>query len=274
VAEVAISKTYLRGLADVFKAVGGSGQHSERQISNMLSSFIPYTSLVGAIERQVDPTMRETQNPWEAIEAKLAGVSDKLPPAMNLWGDDRSSSSDLGMDFNWDPDVQRKITMADDLLNPLKNKKIQANAVDTEIMRLSPLATADNVDGSPPTRIPKRATFDGVQVNFKQHPKVYVEYVKLAGNELKDPAFDKGCKEFLEDVITGGSPVSSVYRDVMQDPARIKFINSTVMNYRKMAQAALMDEDQYPEPEFGEFRAMVRQIKQAKAASQLPQGAE
>jgi hypothetical protein len=269
VAQVAISKTYLRGISETFKAITGTRHEVESYLSNFTSSFLPYTSLAGTIERASDPVLREATSPWEAIQAKLKGMSDQLPPKMDLWGRERSGASGVGMDYDVSPEAQERITATYDAFTPFKTARIVPEAIDTEIMRLAPLAQMSNIDGSAPQRIQKNTTFQGVQVSFKKYRDAYVDYVKLSGNELKDPAFGLGCKDYLNSVVTGNSPLSTVYRDVMPDPTKIKFINTTIARYRKLAQQVIMED-----PKHAEFADEVRQIQEARRAALMPQGVQ
>jgi hypothetical protein len=265
VSQVAISKTYLKGMSDTFHAVTGNQREIEGYLNNFASSFIPYTSLAGTIERASDPILRETNSPWEAVQAKLKGLSDQLPPKMDLWGRPRTSASGVGMDYDVSPEAQKRITQTYDALSPMKATRIDPEPIDTEIMRLAPLAGKDNVEGSAPQRIAKNTTFDGVQVSFKKWRDVYVEYVKLAGNDLKDPAFGLGCKDYLNAMVTGKHPQSVMYEKYMSDETKIKFINSTVNRYRKMAQHQILED-----PKYIEFADNVRAIQETKRAALMP----
>lgn len=250
VAQVAVNKTYLRGLSEVFSVMADPSRNSERYISNLVSSFVPFTALAGATERAVDPTVRETANPWEAVTAKLAGLSSKLPPRRNLWGEEIRSESGLGKAY--------------DFVSPAQAREIKPEPIDTEIMRLSPIAGADNVQGAAPTRIGKRTSFQGVQINFKEFPEVYDEYVRLSGYALQHPAFGKGAKDFLNDVVTGQSPISKVYQ-IRSDETKLIFINQVIAQYRQLAQQEIMND-----PKYADFQAHVRATQALMNAARLP----
>lgn len=250
VSQVAVNKTYLRGLSEFINVMSDPQRYGEGYIKNFAASFIPGTALAGAIERAVDPVVRETTTPWEAINAKLAGLSDKLPPRLTLWGEEIRAESGLGKAY--------------DFFSPVQVREIKPEPIDTEITRLAPLAAMDNVEGSAPTRIGKRTTFGGVQVNFKEWPKVYEEYVRLSGNELKPPGFGMGAKDLLNAVVEGKSPLSAVY-NIRSDEMKIVFIKQVISQYRKLAQQAIMDD-----PEHKDFAEYVRKLKGAKMETMLP----
>jgi hypothetical protein len=250
VSQVAINKTYLKGVSELVQVMSDPTRYSEKYIDNMVASFVPYTALSAGIKRAVDPVQREVVTPWDAIQARVAGLSDKLPPRRTLWGDEIRDESGLGKPY--------------DFFSPVQARAVKPEPIDTEIMRLAPTAAEDNVSGAPPTRIGKRTEFAGVNVNFKQWPEVYDEYVKLAGNEAKDPAFQKGAKDFLNDVVTGKSPLSKVY-EMRQDEMKLQFIKQAVTRYRKLAQQQILND-----PKFADFADQVHYLQQAKQETRMP----
>jgi hypothetical protein len=251
VSQVAVNKTYLRGLSEFISVMSDPTRYGERYVNNLVSSFLPYTSLAGAVERAVDPVAREATTPWQAIQAKLAGLSETLPPRRTLWGDEvRADNSELGKAY--------------DFFSPVQASKIKHEPIDTEIMRLSPLAAQDNVESSAPTRIAKRTNFGGVQVNFKEWPQVYDEYVRLAGNELKHPAWQLGAKDFLNEVVQGRHAMSKVY-ETRQDEMKILFIKQAIHQYRTLAQQQILQD-----PRFADFAQHVEQLRAHKLETRLP----
>lgn len=253
VAQVAINKQYLRGLSDVFEVMGDPGRYSEGYINNLLASFLPFNALAGNIARTADPIQREASNPWEALQAKMIGLSDKLPPRLTLWGEEISTESGLGKTY--------------DFFSPVRARGVKPEAIDTEIMRLAPLAAADNVSGSAPRRIGKRTSFMGVQINFKEWKDAYVDYVKLAGNDFKAPAWNMGAKDMLNAVVKNKHPLSVVYNG-SSDERKVLFINTIVSQYRAQAQQVVM-----ADPKHAAFAEYVNQTKAERREALLPPAA-
>lgn len=98
-------------------------------------------------------------------------------------------------------------------------------------------------------RIEKKGIFDGGEVNFRSFPAVYDDYVRLAGNELKHPAWGLGAKDYLDAVVSGKHSMSSVYNIYSDGPdgGKAAFIRNAVSEYRKLAQQEIMSGDKYPE---------------------------
>lgn len=253
VSQVAINKTYLRGVSDFVEVMSDPKRYGERYVNNLIASFLPMTSLMGAFERAADPVLRESGSPWQAIQAKLTGLSFTLPARRNLWGEEIRGESGLGKAY--------------DFFSPVQSREVKPTAIDTEIMRLAPVAGRDNVDGAAPARIGKRTSFDGVRINFKDWPQVYDAYVRLAGNELKHPAWRMGAKDYLNSVVAGGHTMSRVY-DIRSDEMKLVFIKQAISDFRELAQNAIMDDRQFPE--FADFRAHVRRLQQDQQRARLP----
>ena len=240
VSQVAINKTYMEGVSNVVEVMSDPKRYGESYINNLVASFTPFTALSSAVETAVDPAQREANSPWEAVQAKIAGLSEKLPPRRDLWGEPIKSESGLGKVY--------------DFASPVAVRQQDIEPVDREIVRL----------GGGPQRIKKRGTFDGVPVSFKQYPEVFDEYVRLSGNGLKDPAWNMGAKDYLNAVISGKHPMSAVW-DILPDEKRREFIEGTVRDYRGLAQRQIM-----ADPKFTEFAAMVNHMRGAKQQSKMP----
>ena len=114
------------------------------------------TSAFGALKRFIDPVTREVNSPWDAIQAKIVGLSDNLPPARDLWGAELKPHEVFGRVY--------------DAVSPIAVKGRLASPIDAEIERL----------GTSVRRVMKRSSFDGAQVNFRNYPDVYDEYVRLS----------------------------------------------------------------------------------------------
>lgn len=243
VAQVSISKTYLSGMSEFFNAMSDPTRYGPNWVNRFMGSFVP--SGVAATKRLVDPVTREAWDPYQAIASRIPGLSEKLTPKRDLWGEKVQPHSGLGPVY--------------DTFSPVYASEVRDSPVDREIVRL----------GADIRRIPKKATFDGVDVNFHDWPKVYDEYVRLAGNELKHPAWGLGAKDFLDAVVTGKHPMSEVYK--MQsdgkDGGKSEFIRDTVRSYRNFAAQKIMDD-----PRFVDFHKFIAERKVQKQQRSMPEG--
>lgn len=254
--QVTINKTYMRGISELTTMLADPDRRGASYVTNLISSFTPLYSLTGATEKLVDPIVRDANSPIQAIQARIMFLSDNLPASTTLWGKEISASSGLGKAY--------------DAFSPFASSKIEPTAIDTEIMRLSHKTISDNIeDAGGPQKIAKRNVFDGVRVNMKQWPDVYSEYVKLSGNELKDPAWGLGAEDYLNAVVSGNHPMSAVYKSFDKfkgaDAMKMRFIKETISSYRKQAQRAIM-----ADPKFTEFARYVSMLKNDKQERSMP----
>lgn len=240
VGQVAINKTYLEGVSNAVQVMSDPKRYGESYVNNLFASFTPFTSLSSAVKNIGDPIQREANSPWEAVEARVLGLSKDLPPRRDLWGEPIKNESGMGKVY--------------DFMSPVAVKTENIDPIDREIVRL----------GGGPQRIKKRSVFDGVSISMKQHPDVYDEYVRLAGNGLKHPAWNMGAKDYLNAVVSGKHEMSAVW-DMMPDEQRRGFIESTIKDYRKLAQQQILND-----PKFKKFRESVDYVKAAQQESKMP----
>lgn len=227
------NKTYLSGLADVFEALSDPQRYGEATVQRLAGSLVP--AGVAAANRQADPYVHEVYSMLDAIAARTPGLSGKLPVRRNLWGEPLTYESGLGK--------------AVDFMSPVYSKPGDAEPIDTEILRL----------GANVTMPGKRTSFNGVTVDLSQHPGSYSRYVELAGNAWKHPAWGVGAKDLLNQVVSGGHPLSQVYtiRSDGSEGGKDVFIRDIIRQYREGARRQLLEE-------FPEIRAEVegKQTKQ------------
>lgn len=226
VASTTVNKTYLRGLADLMWTIEDPQRKAFGYVGSMMGSFVP--AGVGLMKSIDDPVLRENFKAWDYVRGRVAGWSEGMLPARDLWGKPRQPDSGLGTAY--------------DALAPTRASRIKVSPVDAEMTRLNM-----GIE-----RIDKKTTVEGVPVNFRDWPDVYDRYVALAGNELKHPAWNLGAKDFLDAVVTGQHTMSELYARLGEGPegGKADFIRATIRDYRKMAQAAIL-----ADPAFALFQA-------------------
>jgi len=191
----------------------------------------------------MDPIKRDPANMLEAVMAQVPGLSQRLIPMRNVWGAEVKPQEVYGRLY--------------DIASPFYASKETKSVTDNELVRLE----------SGVQRIPWKATFAGVQVNFHDFPQVLDEYRRLAGNDLKHPAWGVGAKDFLDEVISGKHAMSEVYRIYSDGPegGKAAFIKNTVSQYRKLAQDAILADAEQRFPDFYQYvtgkRAQQQELK-------------
>jgi hypothetical protein len=194
------------------------------------------------VKNIVDPQAREINTPADAVMARIAVLSEKLPPRRDVWGEPlKPGESGLGKAY--------------DFMSPIQAKESKESPIDHELVRLN-----HGVQ-----KIGKQTNFDGVQANFRFYPKAYDDYTRLAGNDLKSPAHGGlGAKDYLNAVVSGSHPMSAYY-NIMSDESRRSFINGTIQDFRKEAQREVLSD-----PRHANFAAEISHLKQLHQQAQMP----
>jgi hypothetical protein len=244
-----VDKTYFQGVTTFLDMISGAKRGEggvEKFVDRQTGSLVPMSSALSTMKRFVDPVTREVNSPWDAVISKIAGLSDKLPPARDVWGRERRPAEVYGRVY--------------DALSPVVVSADKDSPVDAELERL----------GASVSRIQKKTGFLGVNVDFRDYPEVYDEYVRLAGNELKHPAWNAGAKDFLDSVVSGKHSMSTIY-EIYSDGSeggKAAYIRNTVSEYRRLAQGRIMEErERWPD-----FADMVRRKQQERQELTLPRG--
>ena len=81
------NKTYAKGFTEFHQAWSKGGNYWTNWKDNLLASTVPYTSLFSTGKRMVDPVMRDAQGVIERIRSRIPGLSEDLPPRVNIYGE-------------------------------------------------------------------------------------------------------------------------------------------------------------------------------------------
>ncbi len=243
VAETVVDKTFFQSFNNLVFAIQTADQGTgplERVVNQQLGTLVPFTSALATMERFADPLQREARSPYEVIESRFPGFSQRLPPRRDLWGRALQPDQVYGRAY--------------DVISPVWVTQLKDSPIDAEMVRI----------GAGRGRIPVKDTFDGAAVNFRDYPDVYDAYTRLAGNELEHPAWGVGAKDLLDDVVSGTHALSTIY-DMQSDIGKAEFIKNMITEYRGLAQREIVDSGDYPE-----FTDYVRQRKAETARARLP----
>jgi len=223
-----VDKTYFQGISQIIMAIESSEKGSQAAanwMNRQVGGFVPFSSAQGVVKQFTDPVQREVNSMWDGIQNRLFWMSENLPPVRDLWGEERKPEEVFGKAY--------------DVLSPAQVTKQKGSPIDQEIIRL----------GGSIERIKKKGEFMGADVNFYEWPKVYDEYVRLAGNELKHPAWGVGLKDLLNQVVSGKHELSEVYNFMSNGPegGKMAWLKNQVSAYRRLAQQEIMNSDKFPE---------------------------
>jgi hypothetical protein len=145
------SKTFLKGLNDLMGAMFNPERHLNTWTERLAGSVVP--SGVAAVERAIDPELRDAQTVMGVLKGRVPGLSKDLPTRLDLWGNEISHEGNV---------VSR-------LISPVYTSKVKGNVIDREMQRLNLYIG-----------MPSRTLGDK-----KLPPKLYYEYTKRAGQYAK-----------------------------------------------------------------------------------------
>jgi len=212
-------KSFFEGISRVVSVIEDPNRYTRDYVSQTIASFTPFGSALSFGAQAIDPTRREASDPWQQIRAKLPVLAESLPPKRDLWGREVKPQAVYGKAY--------------DLLSPVQTTEVKDSPIDAEMTRLEM-----NV-----RRIPKKTTLGGVDMDLRENPEVYDELTRLAGNELKHPAWKMGAMDYLNAVVSGGHPMSQVYKILSdgKDGGKAAFIKNAIDEYRRLAKEAVLE---------------------------------
>jgi hypothetical protein len=208
------NKATLKGTFDTVEALTSNNSSMvSDELNRRIVSFVPFSSGLRAVRRITDPNIRETTDTGEMLRNSIPGLSQGLAQSYDLWGNERTYQSGLGSLY--------------DFFSPIKTKKAGGSSVDLEIL-----------DNGVSIQLPQRSiSVGGVTVSLKNHPEIYADYVKTAGQ----PAF-KYLKAIIDFEPEAGD-MSQTYRDYSTGPRgeRAIFLKQVVEDFRKAAREIIIE---------------------------------
>lgn len=81
-----LDESFMRGPAEMIRAVEDSDRYGPQYVRNFLSSFVPFDVGMAQMDRVSDPYSRQARTVMDAIKAKVPGLSETLLPRRDIWG--------------------------------------------------------------------------------------------------------------------------------------------------------------------------------------------
>jgi len=92
------SKTWLSGLTGLVEALSDPERNADNMMQRLVGSLL-VPNLVAGTARTLDPTQREVETIGDALQSRLPGARDSLPPRRDIWGEIIKSDDGLGPDW-------------------------------------------------------------------------------------------------------------------------------------------------------------------------------
>lgn len=241
VARSAVDKTWMQGVSQLVEALSEPERGFASYINRLAGSAVP--AVVSRAEQVMQPERSEPGNPYEAVLARIPGLSASVPLRRDLWGQTVRTDSGLGA--------------AVDAVSPFPASQVRDIPIDREIARLN--LNIENIS--------RRTDWNDAPVNLQYWPEVYDAYRRLAGNELRHPAWNMGARDMLSAVVEGRHELSDLYRNLSDGElgGRAQFIHNTIQEYRQLARQAIEQD-----PQFSAFTDFVRARQEERRNQRMP----
>ena len=228
IADNLLNKTYLMNVSALVEALSQQDYKAQTFVNRLVGSAVPAN--VAQVARMQDPYMREARRSLDALMARIPGLSETLPPRRDLWGRAILNRSGIGAAY--------------DMLSPIAASEYGLQPIDEEMKRLQYFPTTVSYK----TSFQSSAGDASAEIDLEDYPGAHSRLAELAGNSLKMPKYEnKGCMEFLNDVVSGKSAFSSIYDSLSEGPdgEKVAFIRGVISDYRRASKLQLAEE--YPE---------------------------
>jgi hypothetical protein len=149
-----VSKTWLRGPAELIEAVQDPDRYGAQYVQNLLGTVVP--TGVAQIARTRDPYLREARSILDTIRSRIPGQREKLPMRRDLFGEPIKLEGALGPD----------------MVSPVYQSRVTNDPVATEMLRL----------GVSPSRVMRKIS--GVELEPLEFESYQVSTGQLARNLL------------------------------------------------------------------------------------------
>jgi hypothetical protein len=159
----------IQRVGDLFSGGRTFGKGAEKMLEGYGRMAVP--SVVGAVERILDPTERKAEGPIEAARSRIPGAAEGLPPQVSALGDELSRSTG--------PLPQR---IWSNLFSTSRGARKDKRKSDPVIRELSRLNTAP----IPPSRTVKYRVEEGaVQQSYTLQSHEYARALKVYGERMR-----------------------------------------------------------------------------------------
>jgi hypothetical protein len=205
VSETTLNKTMATGLQSFFDATQ-SAADAERLVQGMANNLIPMAGMRRNIIKEVDEIKRSTNGLFEYIQSQIPGLSEGLPPVLDIFGEDQTHKINM---FRWKP-----LEGTDDPV------RLELNRLNETVGRMA---------------MPDFRTEFGGQGST---PKERAEWTKFARKDFTD---EMG--RTLHDVIQDDIMNSDFYND-LSDFDKVQAISSMVRSWDSSALQVLQTENE------------------------------
>lgn len=232
-----------KNMNDFFDVINGDERKVENFASGVVRGALPFSSFLRSIGAVVDPVDRDRKGDPDAafpmfdrilkeVRNTIPFMSDSLPPKRNVFGEVQTSF----IPFVSDPDDLGVLERGAD--DPIAKEIQRLNMTGPSLINDDEGLEYLKLD-MPPRQINK--FFGGESVSIDLNPERYDKFVQLAAG-IGLETVDQSLREALNEQITEDFPVLG--DNERTDAAKRLVIKQIVSEYRTMAKAQLLEEDE------------------------------
>jgi hypothetical protein len=163
------NKTFMKGIADFVEFMNDPTRNVKSYSQQMaVSVLLPYSSLLRSIRNTQDPYLREAWTIMDKIRDNTPGLSDRLPPRLDIFGEPREKNSGTLLGT----------------MSPIPESRVKFDPVVQELVRV--MERTHLVPATMPGK-----EIDGMRLTADE----YADYVRIA---RKEPIFNGGTRTYRE----------------------------------------------------------------------------
>lgn len=238
ISENTVNKTFLLNVHETMRAVNDPERYFGRWLRFNANALLPASGLRRDARKLFDSHIRQAQTILEEVMNGTPGLSDKLPPAQTIWGDDKQY---------------------DTIFNPNPVVDVERDIVDEEMARL-----LDATREAPITQAGKFLLSGSVDLTHEEHYRLTLlsrKHIKVnaAGqpwvpesyNESGEPVYGSApgsgpffnMRERVEQIIQTPEYNGLVPEKLMTNHGKIKMLRDQQADFDALARAWLMSND-------------------------------
>jgi hypothetical protein len=108
VAQNVLDESFMRGPAELMKAIDDWDRYGDAYVRNMMASFVPFSVGMSYMARASDPYTRQARTLADEVRSKVPGLSEQLLPRIDVWGEPMPNKTALltsGLTAIWEQRV-------------------------------------------------------------------------------------------------------------------------------------------------------------------------
>jgi hypothetical protein len=91
-----LDESFMKGPADLMRAVDDNDRYGARYVRDELGSFLPFSGALAQAAKSTDPFLREARTTLDSIKERIPGLRETLYPRNDIWGQPMRAPAQFG----------------------------------------------------------------------------------------------------------------------------------------------------------------------------------